>query len=53
MGGWKHINKKEIVDCIKILCNLLRKFVLPYIKLVGKLVTLLSLNIVFFKRIRF
>lgn len=53
MGGWKHIDETEIVDCIKILHNLLRKFVLPIIKLLGKLLTLLSLNIVVFKCIRY
>lgn len=53
MGGWKDIDEKEIVDCIRILHNLLRKFVLPIIKLLGKLLTLLSLNIVVFKCIRY
>lgn len=53
MGGWKHINKKEIVDFIKKLQNLLRKFVLPNIKLLRKLLILLSLNIVFLKHIKY
>lgn len=46
MGGWKHINNKETVDFIKNLHNLLRKLVLPNIKLLGKLLILFSLNIV-------